>query len=83
MGRQIPSASGAILDPIVPHLNWIHDWDRYERLRRGLAEAFVKFSWPEELIRDCVKSDELLDRILQSSKRVNGGYEYFRRTRAS
>jgi hypothetical protein len=67
-----------ILDPIVPHhLIWLHDWDKCERMRRGLIEAFVKFQWPPEKLHECIKSDDLLVRILKSAKAVQGGHEYF------
>jgi hypothetical protein len=74
---KMPDANWVILDPIVPHLLWIHDWDKCERLRRGLIEAFVKFHWPRELLRDCIKNNQLFERVLQSAKRVDGGYSYF------
>jgi len=76
---KMPDANWIILDPIVPHLAWIHDWDKCERLRRALIEAFVKFDWHPELLHDCIKSDDLLCRVLQSAKRVDGGYEHFKK----
>jgi hypothetical protein len=70
---KMPDANWIILDPIVPHLAWIHDWDKCERLRRGLIEAFVKFRWPLEHLHECIKNDDLLARVLRSAKSVEGG----------
>jgi hypothetical protein len=70
---KIPDSNWIILDPIVPHLLWLHDWDKCERLRRGLIEAFVKFHWPPEQLHECIKNDELLVRVLRSAKSVEGG----------
>jgi hypothetical protein len=70
---KMPDANWVILDPIVPHLLWIHDWDKCERLRRGLIEAFVKFGWAPEHLHECIKNDELLVRVLRSAKSVEGG----------
>lgn len=75
---KMPDANWIILEPIVPHLLWIHDWDKCERLRRGLVEAFVKFHWPREQLATCIKNDDLLSRVLKSAKWVDGGYEHFR-----
>jgi hypothetical protein len=70
---KMPDSNWIILDPIVPHLLWRHDWDKCERLRRGLIEAFVKFRWPFEHLHECIKNDDLLVRVLRSAKSVEGG----------
>jgi len=75
---KIPDDNWIILDPIVPHLAWLNDWDKCERLRRGLADAFINFKWSPELLHECVRNDELLDLVLQSAKRVDGAVDYFR-----
>lgn len=64
-----------ILDPVVPHLWWHRDWDKCERLRRGLIEAFVKFAWPVVKLADCVKNDAFLKKVVESAKYVDGGRE--------
>lgn len=69
----MPNDTWFILDPIVPHLWWHRDWDRCERLRRGLIEAFVKFGWPVIKLPDCVKSDAFLLRVIESAEHVDGG----------
>jgi hypothetical protein len=74
---KLADSSWVILDPIVPHLLWLHDWDKCERLRRGLVEAFVKFRWQRDLIHDCIKDDHLLSFVLQSARRVEGGNAWF------
>ena len=70
---KMPDSTWIILDPIVPHLLWIHDWDKCERLRRGLIEAFVKFRWDPEHLHECIKNDDLLVQVLRSAKSVEGG----------
>jgi hypothetical protein len=37
----LPARAWAWLDGLLPHLSWGRDWDRGERLRRGLMEAFA------------------------------------------
>ena len=65
-----------ILHPIVPHLWWHRDWDKCERLRRGLIEAFVKFKWPIDKFAACVKNDVFFQRVVESAKHVDGGREF-------
>lgn len=75
--EKMPDSTWIILDPIVPHLMWIQDWDKCERLRRGIVEAFMKHLWSPEQLSGCVKNDDLLCLILQSAKRIDGGFYYF------
>jgi hypothetical protein len=74
---KMPDANWIILDPIVPHLVWLHDWDKCERLRRGLIQAFVQFKWPPEQLHECIPNDDLLVRVLRSAKWVDGGTALF------
>ena len=70
-----PDDTWIILDPIVPHLSWIRDWDKCERLRRGLIAAFLKYRWPLLKLADCVKKEAVLSRVIESAKDVDGGSE--------
>lgn len=65
-----------ILEPIVPHLWWHHEWDKCERLRRGLIEAFIKYRWPIIRLTECVKNEQFLSRLIESAKRVDGGRDF-------
>ncbi|MDR3457131.1 MAG: hypothetical protein P4N60_06765 [Verrucomicrobiae bacterium] len=65
-----------ILHPIVPHLWWHRDWDKCERLRRGLVGAFVQFKWPIVKLAICVKNDVFLQRVIESATHVDGGREF-------
>jgi hypothetical protein len=72
----MPDNTWIILDPIVPHLWWHRDWDKCERLRRGLIAAFVKFHWPILKLVECVKNDAFLPRVIESASHVDGGKEF-------
>lgn len=65
-----------ILEPIIPHLLWRNDWDKCERLRRGLITSFVKYQWPTWRLTDSVKSEDLLSRVVDSAMKVDGGREF-------
>ena len=72
---KMPDSSWIVLDPVVPHIFW--DWDKCERLRRGLIEAFVKFRWAPEDLHECILNDDLLVRVLRSAKSVEGSSALF------
>ncbi len=57
----------------VPPLSWLRNWDRCERLRRGLVNKFYKYRWPVSQFLRCADSDELLRRLLESSYKVKAG----------
>jgi hypothetical protein len=62
-----------VAEPAVPHLSWNHDWDKCERLRRGLVSAFVRHGWPPSDIKKCVRDQRLLRQVLESARKVDGG----------
>jgi hypothetical protein len=72
----LPDEAWQALDPIVPHLRWFHDWDKCERLRRGLVEAFLMHQWPVTKLRKCLSNDELLARVVKSAQSVQGGNHF-------
>lgn len=76
----LPDDAWVILDPFVPHLMWLHDWDKCERLRRGLIEAFVKYRWLPLKLENFVKNDLFRSRVIDSAKKVDGGRELILQT---
>jgi hypothetical protein len=79
MMRVIESLAGYSLwetwfDHIIPALTWVRNWDKCERLRKGLIERFVKNSREAIALLDCAPNDPLtLQEILRSCKDVRGG----------
>ena len=47
--------------------DWYWDWDYCRRLREGLIDHFMKFSWPIKYFEDMVNSNEVGSSILKSS----------------
>lgn len=77
--EKMPDETWIILEPLVPHLWWIHEWDRCERLRRGLIEAFIRNRWPLIKLAACVKDQIFLDRVIMSAEKVDGGKQFVSR----
>ena len=78
--RRDPLSDSAwiIIDPFVPELSWLSNWDKCERLRRGLVAAFVRHNWPASELKRRIRDHDLLRQILRSARRVEGGEHYFR-----
>jgi hypothetical protein len=71
----------AWLQPQVPTLSWRKNWDKCERLRRGLIEKFVAHDWPiSEFVR-CGADQEVLVRMLESCSKTDAGSIVRRRLR--
>ncbi len=66
-----------ILEPFVPVLSWRKNWDKCERLRRGLISSFVRHRWPALELRKRIQDDKLLGQLLKSASKVEGGEAYF------
>jgi hypothetical protein len=67
------------LEDQLPTLSWLRNWDRCERLRRGLAERFVQHGWPVAQYVRCAADDEMLKGMLESCRKAEGGRSLLRR----
>lgn len=67
----------------VPTLSWLRNWDRCERLRRGLAEQFSKNGWPASQFVRCAADADMLRQMLESCRKAHGENSLLRRLRAS
>jgi hypothetical protein len=71
--EKLDNKTWEILDPIVPVISWPNNWDRCERMVRGLISAFIRFQWPPQQIFYCVLQPHIWDRFPKSAKKVDGG----------
>lgn len=67
-----------VVEPFVPELSWLSNWDKCERLKRGLISAFVKYRWPASELRMRIKDKGLLRELVKSARRVDGGDDFAR-----
>lgn len=67
-----------ILEPFVPVLSLWKNWDKCERLRRGLIFSYLRYRWPALELKKRIQDDELLGRLLKSAATIEGGKAYFR-----
>ena len=60
--QTMPYSAWSMLETLVPHISWLKDWDRCERMRRALILHFGNDQWPlEYLFRILHQPDTLRD----------------------
>jgi hypothetical protein len=67
-----------IVEPFVPELSWLSNWDKCERLRRGLVGAFVRYQWPFSELGSRIRDTDLQREIGRSARKVEGGEGFAR-----
>lgn len=56
--QTMPYSAWRMLESVVPHISWLKDWDRCERMRRALIQRFTNNVWPlEYMFRILYQSD--------------------------
>ena len=63
------------LEPLLPRADWFSffDWDRAEKLRRGLVDRFLQHSWAPELLDQAVSNSTTKERIVNYCRQIPGG----------
>ena len=69
--------SWRLLESYLPSL-WWDNWDRCERLRRGLVEKFIRNDWPVKYFFETVKKKEILKEILKYCKKSYTGKHFIK-----
>jgi hypothetical protein len=72
---QLDYSSWLKLRDVLPALGPQHDWDKCERLRRGVVAAFVRHGWRLDLFFRLAENSELFRSIIHSARSVPGGAE--------
>lgn len=81
--ESLSDSAWVIVEPFVPELSWLSNWDKCERLRRALISAFVRNSWPVSELDRRIKDDDLVQQLLKSAKKADGGDDFLRRIHSS
>jgi hypothetical protein len=66
---QLPYESWRLFEDHVPFLSPWRNWDKCERLRRGLVERFERYQWPVAQFILCAKRVDTLERLLETCAR--------------
>lgn len=71
------------LDDQLPTLAVWRHWDRCERLRRGLAERFIRYEWPVANFFRCAPNRGALEKLLKASNKTDGGSRLLKKIRSA
>ncbi len=69
----LPDSAWMIVEPMLPELSWYSNWDKCERLRRGLISAFVRHGWPTADFKNLVHDNQLFNQLVRSASKVEAG----------
>ena len=64
--RSLGYDAWSFFDRRLPHLSIFRNWDRCERLRRGLVDRFVEYEWPVGRFVECAHSAGTLAELVRT-----------------
>lgn len=82
--ERLSDEAWSLVESFVPELSWRKNWDKCERLNRGLIGSFIRHRWPSSGLRRVKNynppnsSTDLMQQILESAKEVKGGKDFVR-----
>src|SRR5579859_821683 len=82
--ERLSDEAWSIVEPLVPELWVLKNWDWCERLNRGLIEAFIHHRWPSSGLRRIKNyhprnsATDLMQQIFESARDVKGGKDFVR-----
>jgi hypothetical protein len=82
--ERLSDEAWSIVEPFVPELSWWKNWDKCERLNRGLIAAFIRHRWPSSGLRRVKNyyppdsSTDLMQQVFESARDVKGGRDFVR-----
>jgi hypothetical protein len=76
---ELDNDSWRLLMDQVPSSFWGWDWDRCERLRRALADRFVRYDWPIDQFLRVVKDEKTFFQIVEYCSTSTSGRSFLRK----
>lgn len=70
---RLPDNAWYGLSPFLPVSSWWQDWDRCQRLRRGIADKFRTAQWPASRLDGITKDDRLFGEIITELRQSRSG----------
>lgn len=71
--KAMPDSAWHVLEPVLPRLGMVRDWDRCERIRRAAATSWLEQGWPTELLWPALGTQDLRRRLMKSFEVVRDG----------
>jgi hypothetical protein len=81
--NRLSSANWRPLEKYLPELGWWREWDKCERLRRGLANVFFENNWPVEYFLYAIRDKKTFEEIISFLKRKSWGRKFLQKIKDS
>lgn len=62
---ELGSDAWRLLKDQAPSSFWVWDWDKCERLRRALADRFIRYDWPVDPFLHVTKNEKTFSQIVE------------------
>jgi len=72
----LPYDSWRILESLVPDLGMLRNWDKCERLLRGLEERYLGRGWPVSSFDQVTNREDLLRRLVKRFLKTGNGSQF-------
>ncbi len=72
----LPYDSWRLLEGLVPELSWTKNWDKCERLIRGVVERYSNWKWPISSFVQVTNREDTLKRILKRCMKNPDGVQF-------
>jgi hypothetical protein len=72
----LPYDSWRLLEGLVPELPVIKNWDKCERLIRGLVERYSRGKWPVHSLAQVTRREDILRRIVKRCLKKDDGRRF-------
>jgi hypothetical protein len=71
--QTMPYSAWSMLEALVPHISWLKDWDRCERMRRALINHFTNDHWPLASIFQILHAADTLQEFMNTASYLPEG----------
>jgi hypothetical protein len=79
--RNLSERAWSLLESRLPHLGFMKDWDRCERICRATVAAFVAADWPPAALLRLSPSRDVQKQLTKALRHVDGSKGYLKRHR--
>lgn len=71
--------SWRMIEPHLPYIGGLREWDKCEKLRQALVQSFIRFDWPAVALFSAITEKQTFQRVIDFCTDSSGGRELLKR----